>query len=412
MARKTNGNPLPIKDILNKLTIEELNIKGKRVFIRADFNVPLDDNLSITDDRRIRSTLPTIDYGIDEGAKVIIASHLGRPKGKVDPRFTLAPVAKRLQRLLGKEVIFAHDCIGPQVEGIVSKMKDGDVLLLENLRFHPGEEKNEEEFAKSLARLADYYVNDAFGTAHRSHASTVGVPKFIPSAVGFLMRKEIEYLKGTVQSPVRPFVAILGGAKVSGKIGVLENLVDKVDKVIVGGGMAYTFIKAMGHEVGDSLVETEMLEFAEMIRRKLITNNVKFYLPVDSVIAQSIEAGSETKLVTTQEIPKGWRALDIGPASVKLFSEAIQDAKTIIWNGPMGVFEMDAFSRGTFAIAHSVADAYALTIVGGGDTDLAVHRAGVSDSISFISTGGGASLQLLEGKELPGIAALTDRKEG
>ncbi|MBI4690903.1 MAG: phosphoglycerate kinase [Nitrospirae bacterium] len=397
---------------MNKLTIEELNIKGKRVFIRADFNVPLDDNLSITDDRRIRSTLPTIDYGIDEGAKVIIASHLGRPKGKVDPRFTLAPVAKRLQRLLGKEVIFAHDCIGPQVEGIVSKMKDGDVLLLENLRFHPGEEKNEEEFAKSLARLADYYVNDAFGTAHRSHASTVGVPKFIPSAVGFLMRKEIEYLKGTVQSPVRPFVAILGGAKVSGKIGVLENLVDKVDKVIVGGGMAYTFIKAMGHEVGDSLVETEMLEFAEMIRRKLITNNVKFYLPVDSVIAQSIEAGSETKLVTTQEIPKGWRALDIGPASVKLFSEAIQDAKTIIWNGPMGVFEMDAFSRGTFAIAHSVADAYALTIVGGGDTDLAVHRAGVSDSISFISTGGGASLQLLEGKELPGIAALTDRKEG
>ncbi|TAL26428.1 MAG: phosphoglycerate kinase [Nitrospirae bacterium] len=411
MARKNNGNPAPIKDILNKLTIEELNIKGKRVFIRADFNVPLDDNLSITDDRRIRSTLPTIDYAIDEGAKVILASHLGRPKGKVDPRFTLAPVAKRLQRLLGKEVIFVQDCIGLQVESIVSKMKEGDVLLLENLRFHPGEEKNDGEFAKALAKLADYFVNDAFGAAHRAHASTVGIARILPSAVGFLLRKEIEYLKGTVQNPVRPFVAILGGAKVSGKIGVLENLVDKVDKVIVGGGMAYTFIKAMGYEVGDSLVETEMLEFAEMIRRKLIKNNVKFYLPVDSVIAQSIEAGSETKLVTTQEIPKGWRALDIGPASAKLFSEAIQDAKTIIWNGPMGVFEMDAFSRGTFAIARSVSDAYALTIVGGGDTDLAVHRAGVSDSISFISTGGGASLQLLEGKELPGIAALTDRKE-
>jgi len=411
MARKGNGNPVPIKDILNKLTLEELNIKGKRVFIRADFNVPLDDNLSITDDRRIRSTLPTIDYAIDEGAKIILASHLGRPKGKVDPRFTLAPVAKRLQRLLGKEVTFAQDCIGPQVESIVSKMKEGDVLLLENLRFHPGEERNDEEFAKALSKLADYYINDAFGAAHREHASIVGIARFLPSAVGFLLRKEIEYLKGTVQNPVRPFVAILGGAKVSGKIGVLENLVDKVDKVIIGGGMAYTFIKAMGYEVGDSLVETEMLDFAEMIRKKLIKNNVKFYLPVDSVIAQSLEAGAETKLVTTQEIPKGWRALDIGPASAKLFSEAIQDAKTIIWNGPMGVFEMDAFSRGTFAIARSVSDAYALTIVGGGDTDLAVHRAGVSDAISFISTGGGASLQLLEGKELPGIAALTDKKE-
>lgn len=410
MIKKNNHNSLP-KDILSKLTIEELNIKGKRVFIRADFNVPLDDNLSITDDRRIRSTLPTIDYAIDEGAKVILASHLGRPKGKPDPRFSLAPVAKRLQRLLAKEVVFAEECIGPQVESLVQKMKEGDVLLLENLRYCPGEEKNDENFAKSLAKLADFYVNDAFGAAHRSHASIVGIPKFLPSAAGFLMRKEIEYLKGTVQNPVRPFVAILGGAKVSGKIGVLENLVDKVDKVIVGGGMAYTFIKAMGYEVGGSLVESDMLDFAEMIRKKLIKNNVKFYLPVDSVIAQNIEAGSETKLVTTQEIPKGWRALDIGPASAKLFSEAIQDAKTIIWNGPMGVFEMDAFSRGTFAVARAVADAYALTIVGGGDTDLAVHKAGVSDAISFISTGGGASLQLLEGKELPGIAVLTDRKE-
>jgi phosphoglycerate kinase len=407
---KRNNIAVEIKDILGKLTIEDLDIKGKRVFIRADFNVPLDDNMVITDDSRIRSTLPTINYAIDEGAKVILASHLGRPKGKPDPRFSLAPVAKRLQRLLNKEVLFSTDSIGSQVEGMASKMKEGGVLLLENLRFHPGEEKNDESFAKSLAKLADVYVNDAFGAAHRAHASTAGITKFLPSAAGFLLKKEIEYLKGVVENPVRPFVAILGGAKVSGKIGVLENLANKVDKVIVGGGMAYTFIKAMGFEIGDSLVEADMLDFAKGIMDKLRKNNVKFYLPVDSVIAQSLEPGAETKIVTTQEIPRGWRALDIGPASVKLFSEALQDAKTIIWNGPMGVFEIDAFSRGTYAIAHSVADAYALTIVGGGDTDYAVHRAGVSDAITFVSTGGGASLQLLEGKDLPGISALTDKK--
>lgn len=410
MIRKTE-NLTPASDILNKMTIEDLDLKGKRVFIRADFNVPLDENLKITDDRRIRSTLPTINYAIDEGAKVILASHLGRPKGKVSPRLSLQPVAKRLQRLLDKDVIFVEDCIGQNVENAVSKMKNGDVILLENLRFHPEEEKNDEEFARSLAKLADYYVNDAFGASHRAHASIVGIPKFLPAAAGFLLKKEIEYLKGVVTNPVRPFVAILGGAKVSGKIGVLENLADKVDKVIIGGGMAFTFIKAMGYEIGNSLVEMDMLDLANRIREKLTQNNVKFYLPVDCVIAQSMEPGVETKIVTTQEIPKGWLALDIGPASVRLFSEALQDAKTIIWNGPMGVFELDAFSRGTFAIARAVADAYALTIVGGGDTDLAVHRAGVSDSISFISTGGGASLQLLEGKELPGIAALTDKRE-
>lgn len=409
MARK-NGTPSGIKDILGKLTIEDVDIKGKRVFIRADFNVPLDNNMVITDDSRIRSTLPTINYAIDEGAKVILASHLGRPKGKVEPRFSLAPVAKRLQRLLNKEVIFAPDCVGSQVEHLAAKMKEGDVLLLENLRFHPEEEKNDEAFAKALAKLADVYVNDAFGAAHRAHASTAGITGFLPATAGFLMRKEIEYLKGVVENPIRPFVAILGGAKVSGKIGVLENLANKVDKVIVGGGMAYTFIKAMGYEIGDSLVEPDMFELAKRIIENLRSNNVKFYLPVDSVIAQSIEAGVETKIVTTQEIPRGWRALDIGPASVKLFSEALQDAKTIIWNGPMGVFEIDAFSRGTFAIAHAVTDAYALTIVGGGDTDFAVHKAGVSDAVTFISTGGGASLQLLEGKDLPGISALTDKK--
>ncbi len=409
MAKKNNSNALPIKDVLNKLSIDELDIKGKRVFIRADFNVPLDDNLRITDDGRIRSTLPTINYAIDEGAKIILASHLGRPKGKADPRYSLAPVAKRLQRLLDKNVVFAPDCIGPQVESLVSRMKGGDVILLENLRYHSGEEQNDEEFSKSLAKLADFFINDAFGAAHRAHASTVGVPKFLPSAAGFLMKKEIEYLKGTVNNPVRPFVSILGGAKVSGKIGVLEHLEAKVDKVLIGGGMAFTFIKAMGYEVGDSLVESEMLDTAQRIRKKLKNAGVKFYLPVDCVISQSLEPGAETKIVPTMEIPKGWRSLDIGPATVKLFSEALANAKTILWNGPMGVFEVDAFSRGTYSIAHSVADAYALTIVGGGDTALAVHRAGVSDALSFISTGGGASLQLLEGKELPGIAALTDR---
>jgi phosphoglycerate kinase len=409
MARK-NNTPVVVGDILGKLTIEDLPIKGKRVFIRVDFNVPIDTNMVITDDRRIRSTLPTINYAIDEGAKVILSSHLGRPKGKVEPQFSLAPVAKRLQRLLNKEVIFAPDCIGPQVENLVSKMKEGDVILLENLRFHLEEEKNDETFARSLAKLADYFVNDAFGAAHRVHASIVGIPKFLPSAAGFLMKKEIEYLRGVVENPVRPFVAILGGSKASGKIGVLEHLEEKVDKVIIGGGMAYTFIKALDYEIGDSLVEPDMLDFAKTTVEKLKKKNIKFYLPVDSVIAQSMESGAETKIVTTQEIPKGWRALDIGPASVKLFSEAIQDAKTIIWNGPMGVFEIDAFSRGTYAIAHSVADAYALTIVGGGDTDYAVHKAGVSDTITFISTGGGASLQLLEGKDLPGISALSDKK--
>lgn len=402
-------NEITPANVLNKLSIEDLNIKGKRVFIRADFNVPLDEAQNITDDRRIRSTLPTINYAIDEGASVILASHLGRPKGKVDPKYSLRPVAKRLSRLLNKEVLFLEDCVGAEVEKAVKNMGKGDVILLENLRFHPEEEKNDDNFAKALASLADYYVNDAFGAAHRAHASIVGVPKYIPGAAGFLMRKEIQYLKGAVESPVRPFVAILGGAKVSGKIGVLENLAQKVDKVIVGGGMAFTFIKAMGYEVGDSLVEEEMIDLAIRIMNRLRESKVKFYLPVDCVIAQSVEKGAETKIVPVQEIPKGWKALDIGPASTRLFAEVIQDAKTIIWNGPMGVFEIDAFSRGTFAVARAIADAYALTIVGGGDTDLAVHRAGVSDSISFISTGGGAALQLLEGKELPGIAALRDK---
>lgn len=397
---------------MNKLTIEDIPIKGKRVFIRADFNVPLDSDLHITDDTRIRSTLPTINYGIDEGAILILASHLDRPKG-VDPRYSLAPIAKRLQRLLGKEVQFAPDCIGPQVQNMVARLKPGDVLLLENLRFHPGEKKNDESFAKALGDLGiDVYINDAFGAVHRSHASTTGITEFVKTkACGFLMKKEIAYLEGAVANPARPFVAILGGAKVSGKIGVIENLGKKVDKVIVGGGMAYTFLKAMGNDVGNSLVEDSMLSFAREIMEHAVERGIKFYLPVDCVVATSMDPGAETKRVPVQEIPKGWTGLDIGPASVHLFTEVLTNAKTILWNGPMGVFEMDAYSRGTFAIAHAVANSYALTIVGGGETALAVHRAGESENISFISTGGGAALQLLEGKELPGLSVLPE-KEG
>jgi phosphoglycerate kinase len=395
---------------LNKVTIEDLPLRGKRVIIRADFNVPLDESGHISDDTRIRGTLPTINYAVDEGAKVILCSHLDRPNGRVDPRLSLAPVARRLQRLLGKEVGFAEDCIGAQAEMLVNKMKPGDVLLLENLRFHAGEEENDDRFAKALAGLADVYVNDAFGAAHRSHASVAGITKFLPTAgAGFLMRKEIEYLEGAVANPMRPFVAILGGAKVSGKLGVIENLGKKVDKVIIGGGMAFTYLKALGLEVGNSLVEDGMLKIAKEIYEHAISRGVKFYLPVDCVVAASRDDGGESKIVTAQEIPKGWYGLDIGPASVKLFTEALGNAKTILWNGPMGIFEKDAYSRGTMAVAHAVADAYALTIVGGADTALAVHRAGVSESMSFISTGGGAALELLEGKVLPGIAALPDK---
>jgi len=395
---------------ITKRTIDEVDLQGKRVIIRVDFNVPLDDSLTIADDSRIRAVIPTINHVADEGASVILCSHLGRPKGRPCPELSLAPVAKRLKRLLGKDVTFAPDCVGPKVINLASQLKPGDVLLLENLRFHPGEETNDPQFASELASLGDVYVNEAFGAAHRVHASTVGVPTFIKtSAVGYLMRKEVECLEGAVENPIRPFVAVLGGAKVSGKIGVIENLGKKVDKVIIGGGMAFTFLKATGLEIGQSLLEEEMIAFAKGIHVHALERGVKVYLPVDCVVAASLEPGAETKIVPIQEIPEGWYGMDIGPASVKLFSEAIQNAKTILWNGPMGMFERDAFARGTQAMAHAVANAYALTIVGGGDTSLAVHRAGETDSMSFISTGGGAALQLLEGGHLPGLAALPDR---
>ena len=395
---------------ITKRTIDQVDLSGKRVLIRCDFNIPLDDSLQITDDSRLRAALPTINHVADEGASVILCSHLGRPNGEPIPELSLAPVAKRLRRLLGKDVIFAPDCVGPKVKNLVSQLKPGDVLLLENLRFHPEEEQNDETFAAELASLGDVYINEAFGTAHRTHASIVGITRFMKvSAAGYLMRREVEYLEGAVENPTRPFVAILGGAKVSGKIGVIENLGKKVDKVIIGGGMAFTFIKAMGLEIGRSLVEDDMLEFAKRIQEHAISRGVKFYLPVDCVVAASLDPGAETKILPVQEIPEGWYGLDIGPASVKLFGEVVQNAKTILWNGPMGMFERDAFSRGTFAMVHAVANAYALTIVGGGETALAVHRAGESDSMSFISTGGGAALQLLEGNDMPGLAALPNR---
>jgi phosphoglycerate kinase len=389
--------------------IDEIDIKGKKVLFRFDFNVPLDSNLKITDDTRIRAILPTLNHALDENARIIIASHLGRPKGKPAPQLSLAPVAKRLSRLLGKEVTMAHDCVGPDVMKLVEDMKPGEVVLLENLRFHPEEEKNDDRFSKELADLADIFIDDAFGNAHRSHASNVGITKYVKKcAAGFLIKKELNYLIRAVDKPARPFVAIIGGSKVSGKLEALVNLIEKVDKVIIGGGMAFTFLKALGNEVGKSIVEDDLIDKALQVMETAKKLGVKLYLPVDCVIAENISAEAESKIVPVQEMNGHWMGLDIGPATITLFTEALSNAKTIIWNGPMGVFEIDAFGRGTAAMVHSVANSYALTIVGGGDTDVAVHKTGESDKISFISTGGGASLELLEGKVLPAIKALEE----
>lgn len=396
---------------MDRMTIEDVNLEGRRVFVRADFNVPMDEGGHITDDRRIRSTLSTINYCIDQKAKVILASHLGRPKGVPRREFSLAAVSKRLSRLLNKEVRFAADCVGPETRAMIDGLQDGEVLLLENLRFHPGEEANDEAFARELAQGVDVYVNNAFGAAHRAHASTYGITRFVPvSVAGHLMTKEIEYLKGVITRPVRPFVAILGGSKVSGKIGVIRNLIDRVDKIIVGGGMMFTFLKATMHEVGKSIVEDEMLQESLEMLRQARERGVMFYLPVDVVVADRMDGKANTKIVTVQEIPEGWYGLDIGPASCKVFELALQGVKTIVWNGPMGVYEIDAFSRGTTALAHAVAGCYATTIIGGGDTADAVNRAGEADNMTFISTGGGASLRLLEGATLPGIEGLTEKK--
>ncbi|HUJ89159.1 MAG TPA: phosphoglycerate kinase [Syntrophorhabdales bacterium] len=388
-------------------TLEELDLKGKRVLVRVDFNVPTDDQGAITDDTRIRAHLPTIAYIIEKRGKVILASHLGRPKGKRNEKYTLRPVAKKLSDLLFRNVTFVDDCIGPLAQDAVAAMNDGDVLLLENLRFYPGEEKNDKEFARQLASLCDVYVDDAFATAHRGHASNAGITEFVKTcAVGMLLKSELDYLRRATDNPARPLVAIIGGAKVSDKIGVLEKLIDKVDKLIIGGGMAFTFLKALGYEVGKSLCEVDMLDVAKNIMEKARAKNVKLYLPVDCVLAEQAAADAATRQLPVQEIPPLLAGLDIGPATAALFSEALQDAKTIVWNGPMGMFELAPFSMGTFALAASVAATDALTIVGGGDTDTAVHQAGVANRISYISTGGGAFLELLEGKPMPAVEAL------
>jgi len=391
--------------MFNKKTIEDIDVKGKKVLVRVDFNVPMKEG-KITDDTRIRAALPTIKYLMDHGAAVILASHLGRPKGGPDPVFSLKPVADYLSNLLGKPVAFAEDCIGPVADKAALALKPGDVLVLENTRFHPEEEKNDPGMAKQLAALADVFVNDAFGTAHRAHASTEGVAKFLPGVAGFLMEKEIQYLGQAIDNPKRPFVAILGGAKVSDKIGVIKNLLQKADTVLIGGGMANTFFKAQGIGMGDSLVEGDALDTAKEL---LKLGGSKLRLPVDMVIADKFEDSAQKKTMPVGEVPAGWRVLDIGPETVKAFAKIIGDAGTVVWNGPMGVFEFPNFAAGTFEIAKAIAASKAISVIGGGDSVAAVAQAGVSDKITHISTGGGASLEMLEGLALPGLVALQDK---
>ncbi|MFH1090744.1 MAG: phosphoglycerate kinase [Pseudomonadota bacterium] len=390
--------------------INEVELHNKTLLLRADLNVPLDENQNITDDNRIRAILPTVNYALDEGAGVVLCSHMGRPKGEKVPVLSLSPVARRLSRLLNKDVKMAPDCIGPEVEKMVKEMKPGEIVLLENLRFHPEEEMNDEEFARKLALLGDIYVNDAFAVAHRAHASVSAVTRFAPVCVaGFLMKNELLYFHRAMEDPARPLVAIIGGAKISSKISAIENLMDVVDKLILGGAMANTFLKAIYYHIGSkSLLEEELVEKARSIMRKARRRGVKFYIPVDCVVADRFDRKAETKITTVQEVPDDWMIVDIGPATSSLYAEALANAKTIIWNGPMGVFEIDAFSRGTYQMVQTVANTYSLTIVGGGDTDVAVHKAGESSRISYISTGGGAFLKLLEGALLPGIAALEE----
>lgn len=391
--------------MFNKKTIRDMDFKGKKVLVRVDFNVPIKDGV-VSDDTRIRAALPTIQYLLDQGAAVILCSHLGRPKEGPDPQFSMKPTADHLSQLLGKPVAFAEDCVGPVAEEAASKLKPGDVLVLENTRFHKGETKNDPEMAKQLAALADVYVNDAFGSAHRAHASTEGVARLLPAVAGFLMEKEIQYLGQAIANPERPFVAILGGAKISDKIGVIRNLLEKADQVLIGGGMANTFFKAQGYPVGDSLVEDEALDTAKEL---LAQGSSKLRLPVDVVIADKFEDGAQKKIISMGPIPEGWRIMDIGPETVAAYRKAILPAGTIVWNGPMGVFEFSNFAEGTFEIAKAVAECKGTTIVGGGDSVSAVKKSGVADQITHISTGGGASLEMLEGLVLPGVAALLDK---
>jgi phosphoglycerate kinase len=402
-------HPNQDKLMLKKLSIRDIDFQGKRVFCRVDFNVPLDEHNQVTDDTRVKASMPTIRHIVNNGGRLILASHLGRPKSGPEPKFSLASVAPCLAQYLGKPVKMAPDCIGPDVSHMVAQMKDGDVILLENVRFHAGETKNDPEFAEALAENADIYVNNAFGTAHRAHASTVGVTHYLqPAAAGFLLEKEIKYLGQALAYPDHPFVAVIGGAKVSDKIAVIENLLDKVDTLIIGGGMAYTFLRAMGRPIGRSLVEEDRIELAKELLQKAAAKDVTLLLPQDHVVAAEFSADAEHKICSDANFPADWMALDIGPATIATYTGALKNARMVVWNGPMGVFEFDAFARGTMAVARTLAESRARSIVGGGDSVAAVIKAGVESKMTHISTGGGASLEFLEGKELPGLAALTD----
>ena len=395
--------------MLNKKTLEDINVEGKKVLVRCDFNVPQDENGSITDDRRIVAALPTIEYLIKNNARVILCSHLGRPKGEFNLKYTLKPVAARLSELLNKDVLMADDVIGESAKRLASSLNNGDVMLLENVRFHKEEEANDMAFSKELAELADVYVNDAFGTAHRAHATTAGVAKYLPAVCGYLIQKEINVMGNALSNPARPFLAILGGKKVSDKISVIENLINKVDTLLIGGGMAYTFYKAKGYEIGDSICEDDKVELAKSLMEKAEHAGVKLVLPVDNVVATEFSNSAERKVVESNKIPAGWQGLDIGPATVSLFEKELKNAKTVVWNGPMGVFEFDNFAVGTNEIAKVLGYIDAVTIIGGGDSAAAIEKTGFSDKMTHISTGGGASLEFLEGKELPGIACLMDK---
>lgn len=397
-------------DALNKKTIEDIDVKGKKVLARCDFNVPLKDG-EITNDKRIVAALPTIKYLMEHGAKVILCSHLGRPKGEYKPEFSLAPIAKRLSEYLGVEVKLAEDAevVGPNAKAMAAELKDGEVMLLENVRYRAEETKNEENFSKELASLADIFVNDAFGTAHRAHCSTTGVAAYLPAVCGYLIQKEIKFMGGALANPKRPLVAILGGAKVSDKIGVIENLIDKCDTIIIGGGMAYTFMKYLGHNIGTSLLEADWVEKAGEMMKKAEDKGVKFLIPVDNKVGKEYDENTEAKVVSSDDIPDGWMGLDIGPKTQEVFADAIKGAGTVIWNGPMGVSEWDNFAAGTISVAKAVADSGAISIIGGGDSVAAVTKLGFADKMSHISTGGGASLEFLEGKDLPGICALQDK---
>ena len=394
---------------MSKKTVRDIDLKGKKVFVRCDFNVPMDENQNITDNRRIVAALPTIKYLIEQNCKIILASHLGRPKGEVKPEFSLAPVAKELSKQLGQEVLMAKDVIGESAKSLAENLQEGQVMLLENVRFHREETDNNPEFAKELASMAEVFVNDAFGTAHRAHASTEGISHYLPSVSGFLIEKELKFLGDALNNPERPFVAILGGAKVSDKIGVIDSLLEKVDTLMIGGGMAYTFFKAQGYEVGNSLCEPDKCELALNLMKKAEEKGVKFLLPIDTKVGKEFKPDTESKTVAWTDIPEGWEGFDIGEKTIEMFKNELKTAKTVVWNGPLGLFEFDQFAIGTNAIAHALAELDATTIIGGGDSAAAVEKAGLADKMTHISTGGGASLEFLEGKKLPGIECLQDK---